>query len=391
MKYAEFVKPAEPLTPLFIGIDAGATRTLAIAANGRGQEVGRVAAGPANLRLLSDARLARHFRSLAAALPPPSALGIGLAGVREAHDRERVRQAAGKAWPAVPCAVTHDLEIAWWAADGSGVGRALPRVVILSGTGSCCYGKNPRGQTVKLGGWGHLLGDKGSGFEIGLRALKAVVYYLDRDGLWPGLGRRILRALQLNEPNELIDWVQQADKKEVAELAVEVFAAWKKRDRIAADILEGAASSLAKDAVRCAQRLTKDGAEVEFVLAGSVLVQQPRFAEVVAARIKAVWPKGKVRPLRVENAWGAVALARKTFTKEERANLSPKTFGIDSTPTLPFSVSRRGRSTRRSNASLAAPTFVPSPPTRSPTEQRNPATPEPRSSASTATTPSPRA
>src|SRR4029434_8755028 len=120
------------------------------------------------------------------------------------------------------------------------------RVLVLSGTGSCIFGQSRKGDTAKLGGWGHILGDKGSGYEIGLRALKAVVYYFDRDGIWARLGQQILRALQLNEPSDLIGWVQNASHAEIAALAVEVFAASAKGDRIARDILEAAASSLAK-------------------------------------------------------------------------------------------------------------------------------------------------
>ena len=74
-------------------------------------------------------------------------------------------------------------------------------MLVLSGTGSCCFGRTWNGKTAKVGGWGHILGDKGSGFEIGLRALKAVVYYYDRDGEWSKLGQRILRKLALNEPD----------------------------------------------------------------------------------------------------------------------------------------------------------------------------------------------
>src|SRR2546430_368975 len=103
---------------------------------------------------------------------------------------------------------------------------------LLSGTGSCCFGRTLDGRTAKVGGWGHILGDKGSGFEIGLRALKAVVYYFDRDGEWSELGRRILRKAQLNEPDDLIGWVQQAGKEDVAALAVEVFDAWSGGDKI---------------------------------------------------------------------------------------------------------------------------------------------------------------
>ena len=84
-----------------------------------------------------------------------------------------------KIWKATPCKVTHDLEIAL-----TGSGPQKTAVLVLSGTGSCCFGKTSDGRTAKMGGWGHILGDKGSGFEIGLRALKAVVFYFDRDGTW---------------------------------------------------------------------------------------------------------------------------------------------------------------------------------------------------------------
>ena len=187
----------------------------------------------------------------------------------------------------------------------------ITRVLVLSGTGSCCFGRTWDGKTAKVGGWGHILGDKGSGFEIGLRTLKAVVYYYDRDGEWSKLGQRILRKLQLNEPDDLIGWVQTAGKDEIASLAVEVFNAWAERDEIAADILEGAAHSLAEDAASCAGGLVKEGAPVQFVLAGSVLLKQPRFAKKVAALLRRLWSNAIVTPLKRDSVWGAVQLAKR--------------------------------------------------------------------------------
>jgi N-acetylmuramic acid 6-phosphate etherase len=188
--------------------------------------------------------------------------------------------------------------------------------LVLSGTGSCFFGRRPDGRTAKFGGWGHILGDKGSGFEIGLRALKAVVFYYDRDGEWSRLGRALLRALSLNEPNDLIGWAQSAGKTDIAALAVEVFRTAAQGDAIARDILEGAAESLAKDAVSCATKLVQDskskakpGAPVQFVFAGSVLLKQPKFAAQVAKSLRARWPGAIISPLQRESAWGAVMIA----------------------------------------------------------------------------------
>ncbi|MBI5800677.1 MAG: N-acetylmuramic acid 6-phosphate etherase [Verrucomicrobia bacterium] len=308
----------------FLGIEGGGTRTVALLADADGRLLNRFETGPANFKLLTEAQFLRRLREVRAAfagLPQPAAIAIGLAGARGEPEWQNIRAAAAKVWPGVPCHATHDLETALAAAHGSKAkGRRvappsnlhsppLTQVLVLSGTGSCFFARAAEGRTARFGGWGHVLGDKGSGYEIGLRALKACVFYLDRDGKWSRLGQRILRALQLNEPNELIPWAQAAGKADIAALAEEVFEAAVERDTIAKDILIGAASSLAKDAVACARKLAKAGEPVQFVLAGSVLLKQPKFARAVAKQLAERWPGCVVAPLRRESAWGAVVLA----------------------------------------------------------------------------------
>src|SRR5438552_4108847 len=123
----------------FLGIEGGGTRTVALLVNDRGEALQRLEAGPANVKLLTDVELTRHFRSLAAVLPRPAALAIGLAGAWTAVDRKRIRVAADKIWPGVPCYATNDLETAITAA-AIGAPNPRTRVLIVSGTGSCCYG-----------------------------------------------------------------------------------------------------------------------------------------------------------------------------------------------------------------------------------------------------------
>ena len=300
----------EPTGQRFLGIDGGGTRTVALMADGSGQSLCRLESGPANMKLLTDDQLAGHFRSIAKAMPCPDALGIGLSGAWVELDFRKIRQAAAQAWPGVPCYATNDLETALTAAgDAGGVDR-LPQVLLVSGTGSGAYGKTPDGKGVKVGGWGHLLGDDGSGYDIGLQALRAVVADYDRDRAWPGLGRQILRALALNEPTDLIDWAQAAAKKEIANLAVEVFEAWGRRDRIATRILIAAADNLARDAAACARRLAAPGTRVRFVLTGSILLKQPRFGRLVGGKLRQLWPGAAVTALKREGVWGAVELAR---------------------------------------------------------------------------------
>jgi N-acetylmuramic acid 6-phosphate etherase len=293
---------------VYLGIECGGTRTVALAVNSNGTEVHRAEFGPANLQLLDDRQLAGHFKEIAARMPRPSAVAIGMAGARTERDFERILGAAEKAWPEARCTTTNDLETALLAAPASATSMA--RILVLSGTGSCCYGQS-EARSAKVGGWGHILGDKGSGYEIGLRALKATVYHYDRNGQWPQLGARVLRTLMLNEPNDLITWAQTATKTDVAALAVEVFSGAEENDPIAKDILEAAANSLSRDGIACAGRLAKPDSPVQFILAGSVLTKQALFADKVITLLRDKWPGAEVCVLERESVWGAVELARK--------------------------------------------------------------------------------
>jgi N-acetylmuramic acid 6-phosphate etherase len=145
---------------------------------------------------------------------------------------------------------------------------------------------------------------------MGHAALRRVVDAFDREGRWPGLGVRMLRLLQLNEPEDLIEWMQAAGKEEVARLAVEVCAAAGEKDRLALEVMREMAESLARDAVACAGKLGRAGeGKVRFILAGGVLRHQPVFARRVARLIRARWGGAEVAMLARESAWGAVALA----------------------------------------------------------------------------------
>ncbi|HUR45273.1 MAG TPA: N-acetylmuramic acid 6-phosphate etherase [Candidatus Saccharimonadales bacterium] len=310
-------KAKQPMPPVarlstqqfYLGIEGGGTRTVALLTDADGRLVKRAEFGPANFRLLNDAELRKHLQTIAAAFPIPKAVAVGLAGARTLDDRNKLGAAIRSVWSGVAVYATNDLETALMAARST-TATQLPRVLVLSGTGSCCFGRAADGKTVKVGGWGHILGDKGSGFEIALRGLKASVYYYDRDGVWPRLGERILAALLLNAPDDLIGWIQTASKSQIAAVAKEVFAAAAEKDRIARDILKGAAHTLAQDAITCARRLGALNQTVEFVFSGSVLLNQPGFRRTVQRLIQRECSGAVHLPLTRESAWGAVELAR---------------------------------------------------------------------------------
>ncbi|MFM7554573.1 MAG: BadF/BadG/BcrA/BcrD ATPase family protein, partial [Verrucomicrobiota bacterium] len=257
-----------------IGIECGGTRSVALAAEpGRHGSPVRIETGAANLRLVSDANLEAHFEDLRSRLPGPAAVGVGMAGVRTEEDRRRLRSVVARVWPGVPVRVDHDLVSALEAASLDASEPYDARMILLSGTGSCCFGRDLRGRTAKAGGWGHQLGDQGSGYAIGYAGLREAIAHLEHTGRTGPLARRLLKATGTADPEAWVAWLQAASKREVAALAPEVFAAAAAGDDRARAVVERCLGELVDLAGVCADRLDPTRrARLEFVLAGSVFL-----------------------------------------------------------------------------------------------------------------------
>jgi N-acetylmuramic acid 6-phosphate etherase len=299
-----------------LGIEGGATHTVFVLATDQLKQVARSESGPGNIRLLTNPQLEELLRQAPDHGKPLRAVAIGLAGAREPADRDRILRAAAKVWPGIPCYATHDLETALTAAEleETTIPAKLTkgvevRVLVLSGTGACCWGKNSTGKDLRVGGWGHLLGDRGSAYAIAHESLRGVLVKADRSGAWPDLGARLLRRTGLARPDDLVAWMQTADKPTVAALAVEVFESAAEGDRLARSIIKTAAVNLATDAVACARRLSGKHPSTTFVFAGSCMTRQSHYANAVARQIQADFGKVQINRIQREGAWGAVLLA----------------------------------------------------------------------------------
>ncbi len=301
---------------IWLGMDGGGTRLVALAVASNSDVPIRCEAGPTNLRLLSDEELVARFLEVRRSVPNPTAIGIGLAGLMTPEDGARVSAALQSVWPGVPAEITHDLETAWWAAEPTSKGRAvaLPsdgRVIILSGTGSCCYGRSSSGKVGKVGGWGHWLGDRGSAFALVEAGLRESISVLDQTGRWGPLGVRVLGRLLLNDPADLISWVHAATKTEIAALAPEVFSAAAAGDIAARRSMDQARDHLVADAIAVGRRLGPKLRAFDFVGSGSVLLAQPLFAASIGRALRRALPQSRFRCQDREAAWGAVELARR--------------------------------------------------------------------------------
>jgi N-acetylmuramic acid 6-phosphate etherase len=323
-----------PSVPVFLGIEGGGTRSTAVLTDAQGAVLCELQGGPANLVLMSDRQLLWMMKGFAARLDMSGRhldnLAVGLAGARSQQHLERIERAASRVWPGVPCLATNDLETALAAAPEDE--SAPARVLILSGTGSCCFARSRNGDTAKTGGRGHIIGDRGSACDIAQRALKALMAHYDQSQKWPRLGVRMLEALSLNGPEDLIPWSIDASKGDLAALAVPVFLAARERDPIAAQVLSDAAQALADDGHACATRVAGANERVQFVFNGGVLLKNESFATAVEVRLKARWPRAIFTRVQKPSAWGAATLARKGLGQAAPV-AEPEPLAVNGVPT----------------------------------------------------------
>jgi N-acetylglucosamine kinase-like BadF-type ATPase len=116
---------------------------------------------------------------------------------------------------------------------------------------------NARGTSARAGGWGYLLGDPGSAYEIGRQALAAVA--LAHDGAGPStvLSSLLLRALDIQQISEITQAVYRdvSPKLRIASVCSTVAAAAASGDEVAISIFEQAGHSLGSMACAAARKL----------------------------------------------------------------------------------------------------------------------------------------
>jgi N-acetylglucosamine kinase-like BadF-type ATPase len=294
-----------------LGIDAGGTKTVCHLADEHGTLIAEARAGGANLQAAGELHVEKVIHDvMEEAIGDrdivPAAICLGIAGVDRPEDSGVVRSLMRRIGYKARTLVVNDALVALEAgAPGA------PGVVIISGTGSIAYGRNSRNEGARAGGWGHVLGDEGSGYWIGRAALRAVLREADRRGPRTMLTSLLLRHFGVTEAQNLIHEVYQNKVRPAAigALAQCVQEAFGTGDEAATGILRAAADELQASGVSVARRLGLDREPFVFILGGGIFRAVPWLRGELQRRLALAFPIATVELLEREPASGAVSLA----------------------------------------------------------------------------------
>ena len=170
-----------------VGVDGGQSSTLALVVSLEGDILGVGRAGPAN-HISEPGGPERRRRALSDAI-------VGAFQAAGLTDRRVAAACCGMTGKLdLVEEILRDVLIVDKARAVRDVATALaggtagqPGVVVISGTGSVALGMAADGRSVEVGGWGYLMGDEGSGYAIGIKALSAATAAHDRRAPATGL------------------------------------------------------------------------------------------------------------------------------------------------------------------------------------------------------------
>jgi N-acetylglucosamine kinase-like BadF-type ATPase len=233
-----------------VGFDGGATKTEAIIAKSDGTLISSGVSGPSNYHvvgidgakgaILNSFEIARKKAGIN--IKKVKVAVAGLAGLDCSYDDRVLNSSIPQIGIAETFRVIHDSLNALYGATSGRVG-----VIVIAGTGSVAAGTDGKGNRVRVGGWGSILGDEGSAYFIGLMGLKQALKAFDGRVKETKLVEQLRKALSITETDEIIRKVygEKMSVTEIASLAPIVTNLAKEGDEISIEIVRAAAEELA--------------------------------------------------------------------------------------------------------------------------------------------------
>ena len=311
MKLSEFV----------VGIDGGGTKTAAIIADFKGTILAEHVAGPSNFQMIGIEKAAAVVLSLVQrccesvdGFPKNiRATTIGLAGAGRLDDQKRFSEGFRKIASAKKVAlrrvrIESDARIALEGAFDGGEG-----IVLIAGTGSVAFGKDGRGIIHRVGGWGSILGDEGSGFFIGKQALTAVSRHFDGRSLPTILTPMIAKKFKLRTDADIITAVYHKGFN-IAAIAPLVFEAMEKGDAAASEIVQRAASELTGHVRALTMKFYESGERasgrrIPLSFVGGLIANETPLSQALRRQISESFPNVNIVAPKSPPVYGAVLMA----------------------------------------------------------------------------------
>ncbi|MCO7128049.1 hypothetical protein NIE88_20100 [Sporolactobacillus shoreicorticis] len=232
---------------LYLAIDGGGTKTDAVLFNSTGTIISRTIGSGTNPNGMSFNEVTLHFKKLFANLLLNNSIkeikGC-FAGLSGSDHPKLIKKLADCLREACPLPIHHlivgnDGMNALWSGTNGASG-----LVMIAGTGSIVYGIKHNGASFRIGGWGYLFGDEGSGYSIGREAIRHVLMTFDHREQTTSLTIALSNYFDVSVISDIVPIVYKCSKDIIAGLVPIISREAEQGDHLAKQILSDASKEL---------------------------------------------------------------------------------------------------------------------------------------------------
>jgi glucosamine kinase len=320
---------------LLLGVDGGATKTLAGVLDVPGGRVHLGSGGPSNpdavgslaasAAIVEACQQALHDAGVTAGELDAAVLAIAgsdTAGVE--RDLRTGHRSLVDGW-----IVVNDVVGAWATAT-----RCRPGVGVIAGTGSNVFGVGADGSSWRAGGWGHILGDEGSAYFIAVNSIRAALHDRERSGPRTRLSDAVRAFFGAGSVEAVAGLVysKPLSKGEIAAFAVEAARVAEDGDEVARSILARGGRELARQVSAVVQQTALQG-RFPIGLIGSAFKAGELLVGPLRESVNRVAPEAQLAVVEMQPVGGALLLAaqacgaRDTVDYEEIERLVAEALG----------------------------------------------------------------
>lgn len=298
-----------------IGIDGGGTKTHAVLTDLQGEKLFECFAGPSNFLILGTEKVSETILTLIdsckdhldTSYEAISGVLLGTTGAGRRPDAEMLENAfqsflKARNLPAINFRVESDARI---ALEGAFSGK--PGSILIAGTGSIMFGKAKDGIIHRVGGFGRFIGDEGSGYSIGKKALTAIAKSLDGRS-----GKTLLLELMnekfgISSSEKLITEVYK-NNFDIASSTPLVLQAAEMGDEISLRIIESETDELILHIKAMQEKINEEVLYIAFI--GGILSSKNIYSDLFTKKIKEQISGCQVKPPDYPPEYGAILMAQ---------------------------------------------------------------------------------
>jgi len=298
----------------FIGIDSGGTKCELLITDAKNNIIHKISYKAFHYSVHGKEKVSCHLKDIITNSIKEKKLNlrncrgicIGLAGVREAEVKNELQKHLIKLLGYKNILIESDSIIAL-----HGAFKGKDGLILICGTGSILIGIINK-KYFRIGGWGRIIGDYGSGYDIGRFAIKHLVSEYDKGKKTSKLSQAVEKKFSINKLNILKHVYQNNfDLQNLVPLVLEYA---KKKDKDAQRIIDYAIDELIYH-FKIFFSVTGYRKKINVAFSGSILENDNILSDKIKTRIKRNFHNINLVNKIHTPAEGAILLSKNKFEK----------------------------------------------------------------------------